>query len=195
MWETDRVILGDKVRIRAICEEDAPLIVRWRNCPSVRNNLYTQTELTVEQHLAWYRDKVLRGSCAQFIIVVNPGDRPIGTVFLKEIDQHSHKAEYGIFIGEEDARSKGYGTEACRLMVRFGFETLGLNRIYLTVFSDNLRGIGSYRKVGFQIEGVLCQDYLRADGYADVTVMGLMRREWEKANAANSDKASNRVDL
>lgn len=179
MWNVDLTMPGERVTLRAIREEDAPLIVRWRNAPAVRRNLYTQAELTVEQHLAWYRGKVLTGSCAQFILVDRQGETPVGTVFLKNIDEHSRKAEFGIFIGEESARGKGLGSEAARLILGYGFQSLGLNRIYLTVLADNLAGVRSYQKAGFSVEGVLRQDFLRDGVFEDVTMMGILREEWQ----------------
>ena len=47
-------------------------------------------------------------------------------------------------------QEKGYGTEAIPAMVRYGMETLGLRRIFLKVYPDNVRAIHVYEKCGFR---------------------------------------------
>ena len=173
---------GNKVLLRAITEADTALIVRWRNQESVKKHLFSQEELTPEQHLQYLRTRVLTGQTAQFIIVVQETQEPIGTVFLKNIDTHAQKAEFGIFIGADSARGKGCGQEAASLILRYGFERLHLHRIWLSVFSDNLPAIASYQKAGFLREGILRQDFKRDDGYVDVLVMGILIGEWSARN-------------
>jgi [ribosomal protein S5]-alanine N-acetyltransferase len=74
--------------------------------------------------------------------------------------------------------SKGYGSEATRLLVRHGFETLNLHRIWLHVYEYNERGIRAYERVGFQREGVLRQDRFYEGRYWNTLVMGILREEW-----------------
>ena len=128
---------------------------------------------------------MLSWKCDQFIIVDKAENRPVGTVFLKEIDREHLRAEYAIFIGEENARGRGIGSEAARLMTDYGFPQLGLNRIYLYVFTSNARAIASYRSAGFREEGCLRQHYHCKDGsFADVLMMSLLRSEWLEKHAA-----------
>lgn len=159
--------------------EDTPLIVRWRNLPSVYQNLYTRAPLTAEQHMAWMENKVKKGLCEQFIICDRQISFPVGSVFIKNIDREARKGEYGIFIGEECARGKGMGSEAARLMVQYGFETLELNRIYLSVFATNKSAIASYQRAGFRQEGTLRQDFFAGGQFQDVVLMAMLREEWE----------------
>lgn len=91
------------ISLRPISESDTENIVRWRNSDTVKKNLYTQTDLTQGQHRVWLRNKVATGLCYQYIIVetLDGDSKDIGTVFIKNIDSHSRKGEFGIFIGEE----------------------------------------------------------------------------------------------
>lgn len=172
-----------EVTLRPIELADTPLIVKWRNMPEVRKNLYIQTDLTPQMHEQWFHSRVLTGQCAQFIIL--GGKDPIGTVFLKNIDRVFRKAEFGIFLGETQARGKGYGSMAASLIVEHGFRELALNRIYLTVFMSNPAAIRSYEKVGFRREGILRQDFLGKRGYEDVCMMSILREEWEANQQTN----------
>jgi RimJ/RimL family protein N-acetyltransferase len=83
------------------------------------------------------------------------------------------KGEFGIFIGEDSARGKGYGTVAAQLILRQCFQVMGLNRVYLAVLCDNISAIQSYEKVGFKVEGLLKQDYIRKNCKYDVVIMGI----------------------
>jgi RimJ/RimL family protein N-acetyltransferase len=64
------------------------------------------------------------------------------------------------------------------LLVRHGFGTLNLNRIYLRVYADNKRAIHTYEKVGFVHEGRLRQAAYKHGSYCDVLFMSVLREEW-----------------
>jgi RimJ/RimL family protein N-acetyltransferase len=76
--------------------------------------------------------------------------RPIGTCGLHDLDHRNRTAEFGILIGEADARGKGYGTEATRLMLDYAFTALGVHNLMLRVFAYNRAGIRAYQKAGFR---------------------------------------------
>ena len=85
-----------KVILRPLEEQDTANILRWRNADEVRRNLFTQTLLTEEQHLRYFRSMVQSGRCRQYIITeVGPESIDIGTVFLKNIDVAKKQAEFG----------------------------------------------------------------------------------------------------
>lgn len=176
-----------KISLRALSLEDTDNIVRWRNLPSVKKNLYSQAELKPEQHIAYFENVVKNGKCAQFIIVVEDDgiSTDIGTIFIKNIDKSNNSGEYGIFIGEESARGKGYAKIATEQILKFGFESLGLHRIYLTVMSDNIPAIKTYENSGFVREGVMRDEYRRFDGYVDIVMMSILEQEWEARKYEN----------
>jgi RimJ/RimL family protein N-acetyltransferase len=90
----------------------------------------------------------------------------------------NRSACFGITIGAKDEWGKGYGTETTVLMVRYAFETLNLNRVWLHVFEYNQRGLRTYDKIGFKREGVLRQDHYQNGRYWD-TITIILRQEWE----------------
>ena len=140
-----------KVSLRKITLQDTANIVKWRNSDDVRKNLFTQDDLTAEMHINWFHSKVETGLCAQYIIVVEDetGTHDIGTTFIKGIDNEKKEGEFGIFIGESSFRGKHIASNATSEMIRIGFEQIGLNNIYLSVFEDNIAAIKAYEKVGF----------------------------------------------
>ena len=65
------------------------------------------------------------------------------------------------------------------MIVHYGFASLNLHRIMLTVSSLNRGGVKAYTKAGFQQEGVLRQACYRDGSYHDKIVMAILRPEWE----------------
>lgn len=170
----------NKISLRPLSLSDTENIVKWRNDPAVKRNLYSQEELKPEQHIAYYEKNVQSGKCAQFIIVVDDdgNQMDIGTIFIKNIDTANHSGEYGIFIGEESGRGKGYARLATELILKFGFEVLKLHRLFLTVMADNIPAIKTYERAGFVQEGKMREEYLRTDGYIDIIMMSILDKEW-----------------
>ena len=111
------------------------------------------------------------------IICDKADNTPLGSVYIRDIDHTHHKGEYGIFIGEEAARGRGIGTEAAKLMIQYGFEELGLHRIYLRVLSSNKQAIRSYEKAGFEQEGCLKDDVCINGKFVDIVWMAIVNKE------------------
>lgn len=163
---------GAGIYLRLMTYADTDLIVAWRNSDAVRKNFIYQELFTREGHEHWIRTMVETGRVVQMMICDLASDRPLGSVYIRDIDRQHNKAEYGIFIGEDSARGRGVGTAAAELMLRYCFEEEGLHRVYLRVFADNIQALRSYEKAGFVREGLL-RDDVRIDGeYRDIVWMG-----------------------
>jgi RimJ/RimL family protein N-acetyltransferase len=67
-----------------------------------------------------------------------------------------------------------------RLMLQHGFDTLNLNRIFLRVYSNNLRAIRCYEKAGFVQEGCMRQAHYQDGNYLDILLMSVLHSEWVK---------------
>jgi RimJ/RimL family protein N-acetyltransferase len=93
-------------------------------------------------------------------------------------------AEVGIFIGEKSCWNKGYGAEVMSLLLKFGFNNLNLNRIYLRVDDANKGGIRAYEKAGFVHEGRFRQGTFYNGKYGDLLFMSVLRTEWDSQKQA-----------
>ena len=166
------------IYLRKMTVEDTDLIVSWRNSEAVRKRFIYREPFTREGHLAWIKNMVEPGKVIQMMICEQKTDRPVGSVYLRDVDRRHSKAEYGIFIGEENARGRGLGSVAAKLMLRFAFEEEKLHRIYLRVLADNPQAIGSYENAGFRREALFREDVFLDGEYKDVIFMGILDREF-----------------
>jgi len=165
---------GETIYLRLMTKEDTDRIVRWRNNPRVWENFIYRKPFTKQGHLDWIETKVMTGEVIQFIICEKGTDRPVGSVYFRDISREHHKAEYGIFIGEDDATGKGIGSETCRLACQYGFEKEKWHKIILRAFADNKAALRTYEKAGFVKEAYL-KDEVCIDGvYRDIVLMGLI---------------------
>jgi RimJ/RimL family protein N-acetyltransferase len=115
--------------------------------------------------------------------VVDLGDAVIGQCEMFAFDMLARSAEVGIAL-HPDAQGKGYGTDALRALVRFGFERRNLRRLHLRVLASNAAAIASYRKAGFVEEGRHRESAWVSGSYQDEITMGLLRAEWLPAVTA-----------
>lgn len=165
------------IYIREMTYEDTDLIVAWRNKDSVRKNFIYQALFTRESHENWIRTMIETGKVVQMMICERETGRAVGSVYIRDIEPIHQKAEYGIFIGEDDARGKGYGTAAARLMIKYCFEGMKLHRLFLRVYAENEQAIRSYEKAGFVKEAYLHDDVYVDGRYRDIVLMGIINQQ------------------
>ena len=84
-------------------------------------------------------------------------------------------ASIDILIGDKNYWSKGYGYDAMKTVMDYGFKKLKLRKIELKVFSYNKRAIKLYKKIGFLIEGRRLKSIFYNGNYYDEIEMGIFR--------------------
>lgn len=181
--ELDRAVYSDDkagIYLRMMTWDDTDKIVEWRNSEEVRRRFIYRETFTREGHENWIRNMVETGKVVQMMICDQATDKPLGSVYIRDIDRKHNKAEYGIFIGEADARGRGVGTAAAGLMLHYCFCEEGLNRVFLRAIADNARAIRSYEKAGFRQEAYLREDVLLDGEYQDVVLMGILAKEYQQ---------------
>ncbi len=175
------MLKGEKVLLRPVRRSDLESFLKWFNDPEVTQYLAIYTPMTEMAEEKWIDGLATRTADAVFVIeaIEAGGSKPIGTTGLHSINPKDHNATFGIAIGEKDYWSQGYGTEACRLLVRYGFEQLNLHRINSGVISFNERSLRMHRKVGFKEEGRQREALFKNGKFYDHVNFGLLRAEWQ----------------
>ncbi|MHB8647223.1 MAG: GNAT family N-acetyltransferase [Thermomicrobiales bacterium] len=177
-------IIGEKVALGPMHRDLLPLITRWSNDFVARRNIGTPLPQTLEERIARYQYDMTDESGVDFAVyerAILPGGhpRPIGTVSLFGINERNGRADFGILIGEADARDKGYGTEATRLMLDYAFTALGLRNVALTVAEWNVAGQRAYTKAGFREYGRRRQCWPMGGRWWDEIAMDCLATEFE----------------
>jgi ribosomal-protein-alanine N-acetyltransferase len=103
----------------------------------------------------------------------------VGAAGLRDIDPEHRQAELGFWIGRE-WWGKGYAREAAKALISFGFESLGLNRIYAHHMTRNPASGRVLLAAGMQREGVMRQRVRKWDVYEDVVLYAILRDEWSR---------------
>jgi RimJ/RimL family protein N-acetyltransferase len=162
-------------------EHDAEIMARWSFDSEFQRLLDSDPARprTAKQSQAEEERRAQRANQFSFNVRTLEDDRLIGFVGLWVRSWTSGEGGVGIGIGERANWSKGYGTDAMRLMLRYAFAELNLSRVSLEVFAHNTRAIRSYEKAGFRREGVQ-REWARRDGRRwDVVSMGILADEME----------------
>ena len=166
-----------QIYLRPMEISDTEQIVNWRNRDFVRKNFIYQDSFTIEGHLRWIRTQVEPGYVVQFIICL-PEGREIGSVYFRDIDREAGTAEYGIFIGEEDALGCGYGTAAAKAALDYAFAKLHLKKIFLRFLADNIGARRSYENAGFRMTD-RTETVMTLQGEREVRFMEIDCGMWE----------------
>lgn len=179
MTVTD-LFVGELVRLAPRSREDIPIYTRWFQDYEVQRLLSpgVLVPMSSEAETAWYERSLNDENSYHFAIRALADDRLLGNCSLFGIDQKNRLATFGNVIGEKDCWGQGYGSDATRTIVRFGFLELNLNRIQLDVYDYNKRAIRAYEKVGFLHEGTRRQAVFREGEYHDNLIMAVLRDEW-----------------
>lgn len=167
------------MEIRKLALEDLAKRVEWMNNPRVYSSMHFDVPVLLDKTIEWYNRNLQREDrvdCAFFdetgSIVAFGG--------ITSINKEIGKGETYIFTNPE-AHHKGIGTEAMKLLSKYGFETVGLNKLYAYTNEDNTASIRLHQKVGYEIEGHLRQEYKDADGVLkDRIYLGFLRRNYAK---------------
>lgn len=169
-------LVGENIYISPMNPEDIEINTRWLNNSEITKYLSIHNCLV---SLGGEKD-YLENYCKEefhMCIVKLANDELIGNIALEHLDYKNGSAELGIFIGEEDNLSKGYGTEAINLLTNYAFKELRLHTIYLRVYDINERAKKAYTKCGFKECGRLHEAVFRNGKYHDIIYMELINKE------------------
>jgi RimJ/RimL family protein N-acetyltransferase len=170
-----------QVELAPLRASDSRLLFEWINNRELVVSSAAFRPVSREEHDAWFDDVRARPDIRIFGIRLREDGRLVGSCQLHSIHPVHRSAELQIRIGADDARGRGVGTEAVRLLLAVGFDDLELHRIFLHVFETNEAARRLYERVGFSTEGVL-RDGARIEGeWVNVVLMALLRSEYDGA--------------
>lgn len=174
--ETERLILrplepADAGTIRALAGE--------REVASTTLHIpHPYPEGAAEQFILHTREAAEAGLGYTYGLVRKPDGGLIGCMGLAGISSVHRRAELGYWIGRP-YWNRGYATEAARRLVQFGFEELGLNRIWACHMTGNPASGRVMQKAGMTFEGVHRQDVMKWGRFEDLALYSILHSEFE----------------
>lgn len=163
--------------VRRLEENDLQLRVSWMNNEKVYGSMHFDVPVIIENTLQWYYNNLENDKRADLTFEENGEIVAFGglTCINREVD----KADLYIFV-DPNTQKSGIGTKATMLLCKYGFEELGLSKIYLETNEDNVAARRVYEKCGFVLEGVHREEYKKPDGAMLSRVYyGLLKREFD----------------
>lgn len=128
------------------------LYLKWMNDESFNWYIGKHSAVTgIVEEREWMNRKPDKDQYV-FSIVEKETRRLVGNCGFT-IHRDHFSATLGICIGECDVWNKGYGTEAIKLLINYGFKELNLHRMCLTVCDDNKRAQTCYKNAGLTVCG------------------------------------------
>jgi RimJ/RimL family protein N-acetyltransferase len=178
------MIRGKKTRLRALRHDDLAHFVRWINDPEVRRFMVIRYPLSMTEEEQWWQGFLERVDDHILAIETEDGTY-IGNIGLHNLEWENRQAMLGIVIGDKNYWGQGYGTDAVRAVLRWAFDYLNLNRVWLTVYDYNERAFRCYAKCGFRHEGTMRQAKYADGEYHDELMMGILRDEFQQQEEAD----------
>lgn len=169
------MLIGQHITLGPLVPEDFGPIFCWANDAASARLDFAYRPVDMMAHQQWW-DGIGKDP-SRVVFAIRKLDAPviIGYVQITNINPTHRSAEIGIRIGAEHNRNQGFGREALRLGVDFGWNHLNLNRIHLIVFKHNHRAISAYRAAGFKKEGVLRKAAFIGGDWVDLVPMAMLR--------------------
>jgi RimJ/RimL family protein N-acetyltransferase len=172
-------LTGERLRLVPLGPEHLDAVRRWRSDPEVTRYWITQEVPNEATIRAWYERN--RADGALVWAILHQG-QPVGYVTLFDIDPLNRKAELALMIGERAAWGQGFAGDTLRTLLRHALSAesldgLGLNKVYLSVFAENVAARRAYARSGFHEDGILREDMLRDGVWHDQILMSVLARE------------------
>jgi RimJ/RimL family protein N-acetyltransferase len=185
-WLTKPNLMGSRVLLRPFEEQDFPAMGEALADPEVlrlTGSIHASEEtagrsaVLDEKGLEWYRTRNTAADRLDLAIIELATGGCVGEAVLNDYSPGNASCNFRTAIGPK-GRDRGLGSEATKLIVDYGFRSLGLHRIELSVFAFNPRAQRVYEKAGFRVEGT-ARDALRFDGaWIDAIYMSILSTDW-----------------
>ena len=167
------------VRLRSLGSDDKDRLLAWRNSPEVSAYMYTDHQITPEEHERWFAGALVDTRRAYWIIVMDGA--PVGMANLYDIDRPNRRCAWAYYLAEPSVRGKGVGGYVEYLVIERVFGEFGLRKLWCEVLESN-RGVWRmHQKFGFKQEAHFRLHVLKNGEMADVLGLGLLVEDWAEA--------------
>jgi ribosomal-protein-serine acetyltransferase len=172
--------LDDGIVLRAWREEDVEigLDAVLRNREHLRPYVHWMTDDYSIDHSRKFLTEAIanRKARTNLGLGIFRDERLIGSIGFVKFDWDARKTEIGYWLDKAEV-GKGIVTRACRELITYAFEELGMNRIEIQCSAENLPSAAIPERLGFTKEGVLRQAHIRGGKLHDFNIYGLLAED------------------
>jgi len=181
------MISGRITALRAIEAVDLPQLLAWRNRPELRRFFREFRELNNTQQEAWFDSKVNGDpQTRMFAIVELQSGRLLGACGLCYIDWINRTADFSIYIGAGNLYIDGQlAPDAALTLIRYGFDELGLNRLWSEIYAFDTSKAAFFESLGFQLDGRHRQTHWTKGAWHDSLYFSLLASDPQPPHAAH----------
>lgn len=175
-------LVGDRIYLspRGASDEEIEKFTDWMNDFQTTDFIGRSGQVvTFIGEKEWLENSTKNVQNRSFSIIELNHNKLIGTISLENFHWIDRSAVLGIFIGDKDFRNNGYGTEAIKLLLEYGFKYLNLHSIRLDLLSINERAHKCYLKCGFKDTGCSREAIYVNGKYYDKLHMDILENEFE----------------
>lgn len=167
------------MRLRKLEEKDIPYMLEWMHDRSINCFFRFDAEAQTTESVRSFIQKANTNENNEVhFAIASDEDTYMGTVSLKNIDQEVHQAEYAISV-RKAFHGKSTASFATQEILKYAFDILGLNRVYLNVLPENIRAYKFYEKFGFVFEGEFFEAICIKGKIMNLKWYRLLKREYE----------------
>jgi UDP-4-amino-4,6-dideoxy-N-acetyl-beta-L-altrosamine N-acetyltransferase len=160
--------------IRPMIQSDLERVLTWRNHPDVRRYMYTQHEITLDEHLRWF-ERTLPDP-KKHLLIYEVSTQPQGFVSFSEVGDGG-VADWGFYAAP--CAPKGSGRQLGRAALNHAFTQLRLHKVCGQALAYNERSIRFHQTLGFSQEGILRDQHFDGERYHNVIYFGLLCHAWQ----------------
>ena len=168
--------MSANIALRPLASTDRDRLLSWRNQPDVARWMYTDHEISPQEHDAWLARALADPSRAYWIIEVEGA--PVGLANLADISRAHGRASWAYYLASPSTRGLGVGAYVEFWVIEHVFNDLGLNKLCCEVLHENEAVWRMHMSFGFAQEGLLRQHICKAGQRHDVVVLGLLAEDW-----------------
>lgn len=170
------------ITLRDVQPEDSEMLRTWRNLPEVAAYMYTDHEITPEEHALWFEGMMRDDSSRYWVITLDGED--VGLLYLYDINRRHRRCYWGFYVASPKVRGRGVGSYTEYTCLRHVFDVMGFNKLCCEVLDGNQPVVDMHKKYGFQQEGYYRQHVIKGGEPKDVVALAMLKEEWEQVKPA-----------
>lgn len=167
-------MLSTQFLLRPMSAADLEMVLAWRNHPDVRRYMYTQHEITLDEHTRWFEKSAQEPS--RSLLIFEKESVPLGFISIHQKNAGGI-ADWGFYVAPGAPR--GTGQQLGDAVLRYAFRDMGIYKLCGQALNYNQRSINFHLRLGFIQEGILRKQHFDGEYYHDVVYFGLFASEWK----------------